>query len=68
MAIARSVYIRESQEGGKTYFQVFGKTCDSYGECWDAMLAEADNRQDAREYQRYFAKLDAERAAKERAT
>jgi hypothetical protein len=68
MSATRSVYIRESNENGKVYFQVFGKTCDSYGECWEALLAEADNRQDAREYQRYYAKLDEERAAKERAT
>lgn len=68
MAVARSVYIRESNENGTVYFQVFGKTCDSYGECWEAMLAEASTRADAREYQRYFAKLDEERAAKEQAT
>jgi hypothetical protein len=68
MKWTRSVFIRESHENGKTYFQVFTKSCDSYGECWESMVAEADNRQDAREYQRYFAKLDEERAAKERAT
>ena len=39
MQWTRSVVIRESQENGKTYFQVFTKTCDSYGECWESMVA-----------------------------
>jgi hypothetical protein len=60
--------IQESCEHGITYFQVMSRTYDAYGECWEAMLAEADNRADAREHLRYFATLEEDRKRQERQT
>lgn len=60
--------IQESVENGNTYFQVIRRTYDSYGECWEAMLAEADSRADARELLQHFATLEQERKAQEQRT
>jgi hypothetical protein len=57
-------HIRHTEEQGKTHFEVWRKSCDSYGECWESLLAEADNRTEASELLQHFVKTEEERLAK----
>jgi hypothetical protein len=57
-------HIRQTEERGQTFFEVWRKSCDSYGECWESMLAEADNSTDARDLLQHFVKTEDERQAR----
>lgn len=57
--------IRQTSENGTTYYEVWRKACDCYGECWESLLAEATSRPEARELQQHYAKLEEERRTKE---
>jgi len=61
MAVTFSV--RETAENGKTFFEVWRRSCDSYGECWESLLAEADTRPEAGELLRHYAKLEEQHLA-----
>jgi hypothetical protein len=56
--VSATFHIRQSAEGGKTFFEVWRRSCDSYGECWESLLAEADTRVEAGELLRHYAGLE----------
>jgi hypothetical protein len=53
--------IRVSAENATTYFEVWRRTCDSYGECWESLLAEATTRPEAVELMRHYESLESQR-------
>lgn len=56
--------IRQTAEKGQTYFEVWRRACDSYGECWESLLAEATTRPEAMELLRYHSAEEEKRVAK----
>jgi len=51
-------HIRQTTENGQTFFEVWRKVCDCYGECWESLLAEATTRAEAKELQQHYADLE----------
>jgi hypothetical protein len=54
-------FIRETTESGHILFELWRRSCDSYGECWDSLLAEASTRTDARALLQHYAALERHR-------
>ena len=54
--------IRESHDNGRILFEVWRRSCDSYGECLESLLAECDTRAEARKLQSQYATSEKQKA------
>jgi len=50
--------IRENIENGETFFEVWRRSWDSYGEMRETLLLETNTRDEARKVQSHYATLE----------
>lgn len=53
--------ILEASENSQAFFEVWRRSCDSYGECWKSLIAEANTLSDARELVKHYQAIEAAR-------
>ena len=54
--------IRQCYDNGRILFEVWRRSFDSYGECWECLLAECATRAEARQLQSQYATSEKQKA------